>query len=111
MSDSKKSFQQTGTYSTDKLYDQNQYAYYVPQQQYYTYPQAQSTYFQGWVDYRNPSYVKGAVVGAAVTLLLTNPTVKKTIIKSVVGIWGMFQGGVEELKEQIRDVQAVQGEE
>jgi hypothetical protein len=100
--------------NTEYNHDQNQY-YYTPQQAYYQYPQyqqyPQQTTVQQWFDYKNPSYVKGAVVGAAVTLLLTNPTVKKAIVKGVVGVWGTLQGGVEELKEQIRDVQAEQGGE
>jgi len=110
--------QNYATYATDKNHDQNQY--YAPQANtgYYQYPQyaqynqyPQQTNLKAWFDYKNPSYVKGAVVGAAVTLLLTNPTVKKAIVKGVVGVWGTLQGGVEELKEQIRDVQAEMGGE
>jgi len=100
---------------TEYNHDQNQY-YYAPQQAYTQYPQQyyqypQQTPVQQWFDYKNPAYLKGAVVGAAVALLVTNPTVKKAIVKGVVGIWGTLQGGVEELKEQIRDVQAEMGEE
>lgn len=89
---------------------QNQ-AYDYSYNNYYPYAQNQQTYLQGWVDYRNPAYIKGAVVGAALTLLITNPTIKKALVKGVVGIWGTMQGGVEELKEQIRDVQAEKGTE
>jgi hypothetical protein len=85
-----------------------QYNAYQTAQQYPYYPN-QNTYLRGWFDYKNPAYVKGAVVGAALAFVLANPTVKKALVKGVVGAWGSLQGGVEELKEQIRDVQAEQG--
>lgn len=94
----------------------------VPQYHYYSqYASAPGTvpsqvpapnyYLNGWFDYRNPAYIKGAVVGAVAALILTNPGVKKMLVKSVVGIWDTLQGGVEEFKEQIRDIQAEKGEE
>ncbi|QAR32902.1 YtxH domain-containing protein [Geovibrio thiophilus] len=90
-----------------------QYGYYpypYPPQQHYAdtsvYP-----HLKQWFNFREPSYVKGFAVGAGIALLLTNPTVKKAIVKGVVKVWGGLQSGVEELKEQIRDVQAeVEGE-
>ena len=89
-----------------------QYGYYpypYPQQQYAdhsVYP-----YLKQWFNFREPSYVKGFAVGAGLAILLTNPAVKKAIVKGVVKVWGGLQSGVEELKEQIRDVQAeVEGE-
>lgn len=81
------------------------------QQQYQTYYPVQGNNLRSWFDYKNQAYIKGAVVGAAATLILTNPTVKKALVKGVVGIWETLQGGVEEFKEQIRDVQAEKGEE
>lgn len=94
----------------------NQEMYYSqqssPQHQYYQYPAPESYgYLHGWVNYKNPAWVKGAVVGAAAAVIVANPTVRKAIVKGIAGIWGTLQGGVEELKEQIRDVQAEKGEE
>lgn len=85
---------------------------------YYPYPYAPQyadpsayPYLKQWFNFREPSYVKGFVVGAGIAVLLTNPAVKKALVKGVVKVWGGLQSGVEELKEQIRDVQAeVEGE-
>ncbi len=84
----------------------------VHQSQYYQYPAVPDGYhLRGWVDYKNPAWIKGAVVGAAAAFVIANPVVRKTIVKGVVGLWGSLQGGVEELKEQIRDIQAEKGED
>ncbi|ADD68895.1 conserved hypothetical protein [Denitrovibrio acetiphilus DSM 12809] len=92
-----------------------------PQQTYYqnTPSHPQQAYYQPnpayhlkeWFNFREPSYVKGLAVGAGLALVLTNPAVKKALVKGVVKVWGGLQGGVEELKEQIRDVQAEMGGE
>ncbi|MGE4497161.1 MAG: YtxH domain-containing protein [Deferribacterales bacterium] len=86
------------------------YPYPYPPQQQYADPSVYP-HLKQWFNFREPSYVKGFAVGAGIALLLTNPTVKKAIVKGVVKVWGGLQSGVEELKEQIRDVQAeVEGE-
>ncbi|HOB63380.1 MAG TPA: hypothetical protein PKI41_14870 [Candidatus Competibacteraceae bacterium] len=57
-------------------------------------------------NFRDERFVKGAITGAAVTFLLTNDTVQKNAIKSLVKIWNMFQGGFEEVKERFKDAEA-----
>ena len=59
-----------------------------------------------WFDYSNSSYIKGLVVGTSVTLLVTNPTVQTAVAKSAVAAWTAVVGGVEEIKERIRDAKA-----
>ncbi len=67
----------------------------------------------GWLAFSSDSYLKGFLAGAAVTFLLTNRTLQKTLVKGAVKLWTSVQGGVEEIKEQIQDVKAEmsQGEE
>lgn len=43
---------------------------------------------------------KGALVGTALTLLLTNDSVKSGIAKSFAGIWGMVGGKAEEMEAE-----------
>jgi len=104
--------------STQQPFDPAQQQYYAPQQPqqgYYQQPYAPqhnaASHVKEWFNFREPSYVKGFVIGAGVALILTNPAVKKALVKGVVKLWGGLQGGVEELKEQIRDVQAEMGGE
>jgi hypothetical protein len=48
----------------------------------------------------------GALVGAAAAYLLSNESVQRTAIRSVVSLWSTLQGGVEEMKERFRDAEA-----
>jgi hypothetical protein len=50
--------------------------------------------------------MRGFLLGAGVTLVLTNPRVKKAMLRGTVKLWSIVQGGVEEVKEQFQDVQA-----
>lgn len=59
-----------------------------------------------WFDYTNASYIKGLLVGAGATLLLTNPTVQTMVVKGAVTAWSAVVGGIEEIKERVRDVNA-----
>jgi hypothetical protein len=59
-----------------------------------------------WIDFRDERFVKGLLVGAAATFLLTNEGVQKGAIRSMVRLWGFLQGGVEEMKERFRDAEA-----
>jgi hypothetical protein len=59
-----------------------------------------------WFAFSNPGYTKGFLIGVGATLLLTNPRVKKAMVRGTVRLWSMVQGGVEEVKEQFQDVQA-----
>lgn len=60
----------------------------------------------GWFDFRDERFVKGLLVGAAATFLLTNEGVQKGAVRSLVKVWSMLQGGVEEMKERFRDAEA-----
>ncbi|MFW5837781.1 MAG: YtxH domain-containing protein [Desulfovibrionaceae bacterium] len=72
-----------------------------------TYPYAnQPSAARSWFDFNNPGYAKGFVVGAAVAVVLANPTVQKAIVSGAVKLWSSVQGGVEEVKERIQDYKA-----
>lgn len=51
-------------------------------------------------------FLKGLLIGAAATYLLTNESVQRTAIKGVVKAWSMVQGGLEEVKERFQDAEA-----
>ena len=67
--------------------------------------------YKSWFDFSNACYLKGFLVGAGVTLLLTNPTTQKALVRGAVKIWSFVQGGVEEVKEQFQDVKAEMSQE
>ncbi len=52
------------------------------------------------------AFVKGLLIGAGATFLLTNDTVQRNIIAAAVKVWSTMQGGVEEMKERFRDAEA-----
>lgn len=54
----------------------------------------------------NDAFLKGLLIGAGASLLLSNETVQKTTIATLVKLWAGMQGGVEELKERFRDIEA-----
>jgi hypothetical protein len=60
----------------------------------------------GWFDFRDERFIRGALIGAAAAVILTNPSVQKKTMQSLVSLWSLFQGGVEEMKERFRDVEA-----
>lgn len=49
---------------------------------------------------------KGALLGAAVALLLTNESVQKGVVKTVSRLTAAAQSGIEELKEKFEDAKA-----
>lgn len=57
-------------------------------------------------NFRDERFLKGAVTGAALTFLLTNDSMQKNTIKSLVKFWTLFQGGIEEIKERFQDAEA-----
>lgn len=69
-------------------------------------------YGQAAADDATPDYrpstrlLKGALVGAAAAYLLTNDNVQQTAIRSIVKLWHITRGGVEELKERFQDAHA-----
>ena len=65
-------------------------------------PSGLMSFFQ----FDNDSFWKGILVGSLATLLLTNSTVKKGIMKTIIKASASVKGGVEELKEQLSDVEA-----
>lgn len=96
-------------------HDQYYYQYGAPE---YGYPPqgpaiqpSPSTGVSSWFDFSNSGYVKGFLIGAGVTLLVTNPTIQNALIKGTVKLWSFFQGGVEEVKEKIQDIKAEMGQE
>lgn len=61
---------------------------------------------RGWLDFQNPAYVKGLVMGALAAGVASNPAAQKKTMQTLASLWGMMQGGVEELKERFRDMEA-----
>jgi hypothetical protein len=59
-----------------------------------------------WFDYTNASYIKGVLIGAGATLLVTNPKVQSAIVNGAVAAWAAVVGGIEEIKERVRDAKA-----
>lgn len=51
-------------------------------------------------------FVKGALIGAAVTYLLTNEKVQKALFQTVAKTSNLFQVGMEEVKERYEDAKA-----
>ena len=74
-------------------------------------PSATQSTLTSWIDISNAGYLKGLVVGVGATLLVTNPTVQSAVVKGAVAAWGAVVGGLEEIKERIRDVKAEQSME
>jgi len=68
--------------------------------------QAHDNGLSSFFNFRDERFIKGAVTGAALTFLLTNESLQKNTLKSVVKFWNMLQGGVEEMKERIQDIDA-----
>jgi len=57
-------------------------------------------------NFSNDRFIKGLLIGAAATYLVTNEDVQRSLIKGVVKTWSMLQGGVEEIKERFHDAEA-----
>jgi len=57
-------------------------------------------------NFRDERFIKGALTGAALTFILTNESFQKNSLKSILKVWHMLQGGVEEMKERIQDLDA-----
>jgi hypothetical protein len=67
----------------------------------------QSMYPQSsFLNFGNDRFLKGLLIGAAATYLLTNESVQRTAIKGVVHVWSALQGGIEEAKERFHDAEA-----
>ena len=62
-------------------------------------PTAQSSF-------NNGDFIKGALIGALATYLLTNKNAQETIMKTVGKGSELFSAGIEELKERYEDTKA-----
>jgi len=83
--------------------------YYMPQGVPMAYPAAQAPQQQsssGLLGFTNDRFLKGLLIGAAATYILTNESVQRTAIKGVVKAWSLVQGGLEEAKERFHDAEA-----
>ncbi|BBO90529.1 YtxH domain-containing protein [Desulfosarcina ovata] len=69
-------------------------------------PAAPTSALGSWFDYTNSSYIKGLLLGVGVTLLVTSPPVQNAVIKGTVAAWSAVVGGIEEVKERVRDAKA-----
>ncbi|PHO14137.1 hypothetical protein CPH92_13495 [Malaciobacter marinus] len=56
--------------------------------------------------FNSGDFVKGALIGAAVTYLLTNKDAQENIMKAVSKGSELFQAGMEEMKERMEDAKA-----
>ncbi|PID57617.1 hypothetical protein CSB45_07265 [candidate division KSB3 bacterium] len=65
-----------------------------------------ATGFASWFNFSNSGYLKGFVLGAGIAILLTHPAVQRTLLASGIKVWSLFQGGLEEVKEQVHDIRA-----
>jgi hypothetical protein len=57
-------------------------------------------------NFANDRFLRGLLIGAAATYLLTNEEVQRTLIKGAVQVWQTVEGGIEEAKERFRDAEA-----
>jgi hypothetical protein len=71
----------------------------------YVYPQ-QAQQQSSFLNFSNDRFLKGLLIGAAATYLLTNESVQRTAIKGVVQVWSALQSGIEEAKERFHDAEA-----
>jgi len=58
------------------------------------------------LDIKDSQFWKGALLGAAVILLVTNESVQKGVVKTVSKLTAAAQSGIEELKEKFEDAKA-----
>jgi len=56
--------------------------------------------------FNSGDFIKGALLGAAVTYLLTNKTAQETMMKAFGKGSELFTAGIEELKERYEDMKA-----
>jgi len=60
-----------------------------------------------WTDsFTGDRFLKGLLIGAAATYLLTNEKAQKVIMKTGMKLFSTVAGGVEEMKEKILDAKA-----
>ena len=102
--------QQTSAFEQNPYINQNPTSQMQPTQPMQSIPIAQTIPTErddslfGSLDSKD--FVKGALIGAGVTYVLTNENVQNAIMKMVAKGVNLFQGGVEEMKEKYEDAQA-----
>lgn len=57
-------------------------------------------------NFNTAGFIKGALIGAGITYLLTNEKAQQAIFKAIVKAGSMLEAGVEELKERFEDAKA-----
>lgn len=68
-------------------------------------PVAPTTSILG-LDVQDSTFWKGALLGAAVAMLVTNESVQKGVVKTVSKVTAAAQSGLEEMKEKFEDAKA-----
>ena len=58
------------------------------------------------VNTRTSDFIKGALIGAVATFILTNENAQRAIFKGFAKVSGLFEAGIEELKERYEDAKA-----
>lgn len=61
---------------------------------------------QNQAGFNNGDFLKGALIGTALTFLLTNKGTQESLMKAASKGSELFQAGMEELKERYEDVKA-----
>lgn len=61
---------------------------------------------QNKTGFNNGDFIKGALLGAAVTFILTNKGTQESLMKAASKGSELFQAGMEELKERFEDAKA-----
>lgn len=87
----------------------DQYYQQHPQQMYPAQPAASASSTNNsllGLNVQDSQFWKGALLGAAVTLLLTNESVQKGVVKGVSKLTAAAQCGMEEMKEKFEDAKA-----
>ena len=95
----------------DAPYYYNEAAPHIPQQDAPLQQQPPGPGVASWFEFSNSGYVKGFLIGAGATLLLTNPAIQKAMVTGAVKLWTFVQGGVEEIKEKVQDIKAEMSQE
>ncbi|QDS05176.1 YtxH domain-containing protein [Campylobacter fetus] len=57
-------------------------------------------------NFNTAGFLKGVLLGAGITYLLTNQNAQQTLFKAIVKATNLLQSGTEELKERFEDAKA-----
>jgi len=101
--------QNSAMWQNSQNYGNQGFGYNQAQNQGFFANSANSSNQSSWFNsnsWENGDFLKGALIGAAVTFLLTNETAQKSIFKAFAKASSMMQMGIEELKERYEDVKA-----